>query len=692
MISSMTRFEVVGSRDLLLDTLDTIQDVGACHLESAPLDSEGLGGKLARPPLTPADQSFRNECQELAARFEAKVGALPASVFSEEEEIAAQTAAFERRDRMEVVAQANARLTEWGRLLARIENLKEDQALFGQYQRIFDALDSLRVPSGSVVIPLLVDMSKKEAEALVEKIRDIARNTESAFQKLGGGSALLALAVPGASEAEVREYLWEEKISEAAFPQEYADLPPLKIRARIEDRLREIPRELDDLEDELETYVDDYGIELVALNNYLCDSRDRLEAYQKAAVSSYAFQLIGWVPMQRRKEVEDELGRVGGGSVEFQALPTDHDHNPPTHLKNPGFARPFEALLQIFPPVRADGLDPTITMAVTFPIFFGYMVGDAGYGFCMFLMALLLRMKFGGKYPILKDISYIFMLGAISAMFFGICFGEVFGHFGNYMMAKYPFLASLGHAVGLHTEGIAETADPWHHHTHAWIGRTPEYLPKYLAYSLAIGMFHMSVSLGMGIYAGVKHYNEALAHGDESHAGHAANHAIEKVGMLISVWGFFLLSIGGVVPSVAYLSGTSGPVLMKIGGAMVVGGMALITYALDGWQKVTGPIEGVSILANAISYSRLMAVGVAGVVLAGMANDVGRAGFAEGSAMWWTVLCVIAGFFGHVAALLIAVFDPLIQALRLHYVEFFSKFYETGGVPYTPLARKGGSY
>lgn len=690
MISSMTHFEVVGSRDLLLDTLDALQDVGACHLDPAPLDTEGLGGKLTRPPVSPADQSFRIECTELAARFEAKASSIPASVFSEEEEIAAQTAAFERRDRMEVLAQANARITEWGGILARIENLKEDQALFQQYQKIFDTLDSLRVPSGSVVIPLLVDLDKKSAEKLVDEIRGIASQVEFAFRKLGGGSALLALAVSSSGEADVREFLWEHKISEAAFPQEYADLPPLKIRARIEDRLREIPRELDDLEDHLESHIEDYGIELVALRNYLCDARDRIDAYGKAAVSKYAFQLVGWVPMQNRKAVEAELARVGGGSIEFQVLPHGHGATPPTHLKNSGFARPFEALLGIFPPVQADGIDPTITMVFTFPLFFGYMVGDAGYGFCMLLMAIWLRLKFGGKYPIVKDISYIFSLGALSSIFFGIMFGEVFGHLGAFLMTKYKWVADLGHMIGLHTDHL-NPADPWHSHVHAWIGRTPDYLPRYLAYSLAIGMTHMSISLAIGIYAGVKHYNEAKAHGDEMHAHHAANHALEKVGMLISVWGFFLLSIGGVVPSVAYLSGESGGSLMTAGGVMVVGGMALITYALDGWQKVTGPIEGVSILANAISYSRLMAVGVAGVVLAGMANDIGRAGFAEGAAAWKTVLCVVAAFLGHVMALLIAVFDPLIQALRLHYVEFFSKFYETGGVPYSPLARKGGS-
>jgi len=123
---------------------------------------------------------------------------------------------------------------------------------------------------------------------------------------------------------------------------------------------------------------------------------------------------------------------------------------------------------------------------------------------------------------------------------------------------------------------------------------------------------------------------------------------------------------------------------------MVVGGMVLLAYALPGLQKVTAPIEAVAIVSNTISYARLMAVGAAGVVLADMANRIGQlaAGQSTPMAVLFILLCVLV----HAAAFVLIIFDPLLQGLRLHFVEFFSKFYEPNGVEYTPFARKGGSF
>lgn len=688
MISPMSRFEVVGPRELLWDTLDVLQDLGCCHLDPTPLEVEGTDLKLARPELSEEDQAFQDTCAELDVEYQALLATIPASIFRQEEDIAATTTSLSRRSREELLVLARTRLGNWKRLDARIRNLEEDHKLYSMYSRVLDGIDRLQVRAHATVIPLVTELLPADQRQVLQELAETGQGDtpiESVSRKLGGGSFLLALAVPQDREAAIREYLWENKLTEVVFPSEFADLSPLKVRRKIEDRLQTIPDELDELREQMEDYLADFGIEMISVGHILADHIARFQAHGTAALTRLAFRLTGWAPMEDYKRVEDTVSAFGDGVVGIHRMPMDHESTPPTKLDNPGFARPFETLLAVFPPPAAGSVDPTLTIVLTFPLFFGYMVGDAGYGTCMLLLAVALRLFWAPKYPVLKDVSYIFGLAALSATFFGVLFGEYFGHLGVFVLTKYGFAETL--------HGL-DPADPWHGHVHLWIGRTEDYLPRYLAYSCLLGVAHMGFSLLLGTYTALNHYQAAAEHEDREHMEHAVSHALEKIAMLLSLVGFVLVSVGGIVPDLAYIGQgitSSEGLLQNLGLGLVVLAMATLAYALPGLQKFVAPIEGLAVLSNTISYSRLMAVGVAGVVLAGIANDVGKMGFAPDTHIAVTIACLVGAFLIHVGALLIAIFDPMIQGLRLHYVEFFGKFYESEGLTYAPLARKGGS-
>lgn len=676
MISSMTRFEIVGPRELLWDTLDAIQDAGVCHLEPASLAVEGTAVRLERATLAGADLAHKSTCDELNPQLEQVLAAFPSSIFSEEEEIGATGASLARRSRDEIATLARSRVAQWKRLQARIANLEEDRALLEKYRTILGVLQSVRVHSTSVVIPVvLADDAELKAKVLAElrKLCEGGRHGLEVSERRYAGSCFMALAVPAEIESQAREYIWENKIPEAVFPREYADLPPLKVLDKIERRLEEIPGEQANAEDEVASFLRDFGAEVVALAYLFADTAARFEAYQKAALSKYVFHLQGWVPEGSTiADLKRRLAKVDDDGVQFQVLPTDPHHDaPPTRLENPGPIAPFQTLLGIFPPPTYGSIDPSLVMFFTFPIFFGWMVGDVGYGGLLLLLCIGLSRSVGARIPAVKDVAYALGLAALSSIFFGVLFGEYFGHFGGYVASKM-------HWIHMHGD------DPWHQHLHLWIGRTDEYLPKYLALSVLIGVLHMTLSLGFGIYTAAQH----MKHGEE----HAAEHLMEKVAMLVGLYGFVLLALGGVVDSLAFLGASlvANPTnLVYAGALMVVVSIGMLIYALPGMQKVTAPIEGVAILSNTISYARLMAVGAAGVVLANMANDIGRQ--AEGAGYAWGALYILAAVVIHLCVFVVAIFDPLIQALRLHYVEFFSKFYQSNGVIYTPFARKGGS-
>jgi V/A-type H+-transporting ATPase subunit I len=112
-------------------------------------------------------------------------------------------------------------------------------------------------------------------------------------------------------------------------------------------------------------------------------------------------------------------------------------------------------------------------------------------------------------------------------------------------------------------------------------------------------------------------------------------------------------------------------------GGVVTVGLVLLIAGRGALGFVMGPLEFVGTLGNVLSYLRLAAVGLASTYLAMIANELSVIG-----PIW---LGVFAGLFFHALNLALASFSPMIQALRLHYVEFFSKFYEGGGKPFRPF-------
>ena len=117
-----------------------------------------------------------------------------------------------------------------------------------------------------------------------------------------------------------------------------------------------------------------------------------------------------------------------------------------------------------------------------------------------------------------------------------------------------------------------------------------------------------------------------------------------------------------------------------VAGAVVAVGVVLLIVGRGALGLVMGPLELVGTLGNVLSYLRLAAVGLASTYLALVANELALIG-----PIW---LGIFVGVFFHTLNLALASFSPMIQALRLHYVEFFSKFYEGGGQPFRPFGER----
>jgi V/A-type H+-transporting ATPase subunit I len=253
------------------------------------------------------------------------------------------------------------------------------------------------------------------------------------------------------------------------------------------------------------------------------------------------------------------------------------------------------------------------------------MVGDVGYGLCMVLGAWILRRRV--RSSLAKQASQVLTIGGSWAVVWGLLFGELFGSFGHHIGMP---------ALWFYRGGPAE-------------------LQPLLLFAVAIGFVHVSIGLGFGVWVAARLRRK----------GQVA----ERVGNLLVLVGLFAVA-GAAVSRMP-----AGILTPAIGLAIV--GLLLVTVSHGALGLLLGPLSVLGVVGNVLSYLRLAAVGLASVYLAGVANSLaGEAPLLLG--------IIIAAFF-HALNLALAAFSPMIQALRLNYVEFFGQFHEGDGRLFAPL-------
>jgi V/A-type H+-transporting ATPase subunit I len=237
------------------------------------------------------------------------------------------------------------------------------------------------------------------------------------------------------------------------------------------------------------------------------------------------------------------------------------------------------------------------------------------------------RRRFGRRSAVGDDAGRVLLVGGFWATVFGVLFGELFGDLGS----------SLGMPA-------------------LWFYRGgPDALTPLLLFVLGIGAAHIVLGLLLGLWLAVR----------ERHLGHV----LERGGSLLVLLGLF--GIAGAVTSL--LPGGALPA----SAAVVAVGVVAASVPHGPLGALLGPLEAVSRIGNVLSYLRLAAVGLASVYLAIVANELGRQAP--------LLVGVLIAVFFHALNLALAAFSPMIQALRLHYVEFFGTFFEGGGRPFRPL-------
>ncbi len=379
----------------------------------------------------------------------------------------------------------------------------------------------------------------------------------------------------------------------------------------------------------------------------ICE-RDREKVKEKLLNTKRAFMLEGWVPEPAMEAAEKALENHGC-CYEFRD-PKDGE-NVPVLTENSPLADPFEAITEMYSLPDYRGVDPTSFFAFFYAMFFGIMLSDAGYGIVIAIACFVVLKKYALEGMTYRMIKMFFYCG-LSTVFWGALFGGWFGDFFQ-VAARVMF----NKEITIPALWFNPIEDP----------------TKLLIWSLIFGVIHLF--LGMGIKAGM-----LIKRGQWKDA-------------VFDIFSWYMV-IGGAAMWLA--GGSISQALVKPGMYIAILGavILLLTGGRDkkGIGKVTGGLSSLynitSYISDILSYSRLLALGLATGVIANVVNTMGSL---KGSGLAGTIILLIVFVFGHTFNLAINALGAFVHSSRLQYIEFFGKFYEDGGDEFDPL-RKNTKY
>ena len=337
--------------------------------------------------------------------------------------------------------------------------------------------------------------------------------------------------------------------------------------------------------------------------------------------------------------------------------------NTPTIMKNKWFIRPFETLTKMYGTPAYSEVDPTPFLALTFPLLFGLMFGDIGHGMVLMISGILGAIIFRKKKG-LRNFSWIIFYCGIGAAFSGFLYGEFFGSekfFGIELKRVSFFLPLLG-PVNLY--------DPIHN------------IMAVFMFTLFIGVVHINLGWVIQFINYWKQKKRFLAITDSLiKIGFITGGAILifQYGINIQRWLTFPYPILMVIiPGILLI------ILKPVGGLIGISYLKQHSFgALMGEGTVETFETALSVLSNVASYIRLLALALVHIAL--MIAIQTMINLIQGEGVLLEVLRLVGLIFGNIVVILLEGILAFINAIRLHFYEFFFKFYQGSGTEFFPF-------
>ena len=433
---------------------------------------------------------------------------------------------------------------------------------------------------------------------------------------------------------------------------------PSEYKKDLEELLEQETKELLNLQEEIAGYADRRQ-ELRLVSDYYRIRADKYEILGKIPQTAKTFALSGYVPASRADDLIRELQENYGAMAETE--PIGEEEDVPVVLKNNRFSESVEGVLTAFGlPGRGD-IDPTFFTSIFYVFLFGLMLSDAAYGLIVSAVCGAALLKFPRMGENLRKSVQLFFWCGISTIVWGVLFGGYFGDVVDIVSETF-----FGKKVSIPAVWFVPLNEPM----------------RMLIYSMLFGVIHLFTGLALKGYICLR---------DKRYVDFLCDCVLwfllllGLIGMLLptelfaGIAGQQIVLPAAVVTAAKWsaVAGAVGIVLMSGRGTKNIGvRLALGAYDL---YNVTGW------LSDVLSYSRLLALGLATGVIASVINQMGSMG---GKSVVGVIVFVLVFIVGHTFNIGINLLGAYVHTCRLQYVEFFGKFYEGGGREFHPFHRE----
>lgn len=416
-----------------------------------------------------------------------------------------------------------------------------------------------------------------------------------------------------------------------------------------------LEKDLQHFQTALQKFELQHGSFLRSAEHFLQVALEKAHAPLRFGETRHAFFIEGWVSKEQYHSLSATLEKYTEQKISVTVQEIKKSDKVPIFLQNLFFVKPFEFFLYLYTLPKYNELDPSFFLFFSFPFFFGLMLGDVGYG----LVTLLLFALLWWKMPKARSLVAALLLSSVVTIAFGLAFGEYFGF--EHVSEETGKLLVEQYGLPLHPEVLEHGGETVYsfprilnrlHGETTLLGTT---VPTVLVLGAIFGFIHVNLGLFLGFI------NEVVSHGFKQ--------------AFFAKISWYVLELG---VAIAALSSAG---LLSLHWVFGLGFILLATVLLFVGEGVQGILEIPAIFTNILSYLRLGAVGLASVGFAVVINESLAMPLIEKGGIFLLIGILIL-IFGHVINIALGILGPFLHSLRLHYVEFFSKFYKGGGIPF----------
>lgn len=633
----MTRAVIVGHKSILKETIDTLHDSNLFHIEDFIEDESGF--KISKP--------FKNA--EEASKKLVKIRSIANYLGIESKKPVVQKSDSVLRNLDSKLNELDRTISAKTELISQLENELKD--LDSQKREILPYLsinldfdyyrgyENLKVFAGTI---------KGSLEA--SQISSITQAYELYFDPQ---SKAVVLFVAKNDADRVFELLQSLGFKDLRVPDRGG--VPSELLRFIEQKEAEVTKRIESLKGEIESLKVQYADFILASDEVLSIESQKAELPLRIATSENAFIIDGWTPSESYDKLVSVVNSATNGKAYITSLEIheEEEEHAPVEYNNSKIVAPLQQVMDLYSRPKYTEIDPSSAIFITFPLIYGMILGDIGYALILGGLALAIRTMV--KSDAVKPLMDILIYCQIWSIIFGVIYGEFLGF----------SLASL-HTVHGVTPGLIP----------GWETITLFESIGGEEFTFPIHRTHMVMTMiGLSVFVGLLHLNLGFLFGFSNIARHhGMKHAVLEKGS------WMIIELGAILAAIGYFGGSA---LMYVGAGVLVLGVVMLTMG----EGIKGPIELPSLMGNALSYARIIAVGLSSIYIAGTVNDIAfkmiwtdhsQIGFAA-------IAAIIVLILGHGLNTVLSIIAPGLHALRLQYVEFFGKFYEGGGRKFNPF-------